>query len=163
MDRRKEQLVDQFLQFAEQIVDRLSMGSIEAWEGLELTKPQLRAIMFLCDGPRRMGDIAAYLGTTLSSATSLIDRLVVKGLAERFQAPDDRRVVLCRVTPLGGESIESLYGAGRGAITDAVRDLSVAELETVVEGVGVLASAMERRAARAAGAETAIAPPAAHH
>ncbi len=161
MVRRKEQLVDRFLQLSEQVVDRLSMGSIEAWEGLELTKPQLRTIMFLCDGPRRMGDIAAYLGTTLSSATSLIDRLVAKGLVERFQAPDDRRVVLCRVTPRGGESVERLYKAGRSQIADAVRDLTVAELGSLVEGVGALASAMERRAEQAAGAETATAPPAA--
>ncbi len=149
MNRRKEELVDQFLRLAQRIVDRLSMGSVEAWEGLEVTKPQLKTVLFLRESPRRMGDIAAHLGTTLSAATSLIDRLVAKGLVERFQDPEDRRVVMCRVSALGGENVERLYGAGRSQVAEAAKDLSIRELEAVVEGIGLLASAMERRASRA--------------
>ena len=150
MARRKDELVERFLQLAQQIVDQLSEGSIEAWEGLELTKPQLRTVLFLCDAPRRMSDIAEHLGTTLSSATSLIDRLVAKRLVERFQAPADRRVVLCRVTSLGLESVERLYTAGRSQITDAASELTIPELEAVVRGVEILAISMQRRAASAA-------------
>ena len=55
-------------------------------------------------GPKRMGDISTYLGRGMPSATSMIDRLVSKGLVERMADASDRRVVACRLTALGEEA-----------------------------------------------------------
>ncbi|BCL38222.1 MarR family winged helix-turn-helix transcriptional regulator [Nostoc sp. MS1] len=46
-------------------------------------------------------DIATYLGVAPTTATSIIDRLVRKGLVERKRTEDNRRVVRLVLTPNG--------------------------------------------------------------
>jgi DNA-binding MarR family transcriptional regulator len=58
-----------------------------------------------------MGSISTYLGSTVSSSTSIIDRLVDKNLVERIPDPEDHRVAVCRLTPQGRESIEQFWAA----------------------------------------------------
>lgn len=48
-------------------------------------------------GPLSAGAIAAHTGLASASVTSLIDRLVAKGFAERIDDPADRRRVLVAV------------------------------------------------------------------
>lgn len=52
-------------------------------------------------GAMSMGHLAEILDVSLSNASGLIDRLEDRGLVERVRVPDDRRVVLVRVTPEG--------------------------------------------------------------
>ena len=64
----------------EQLNQRMHCQPPDDWADLELTIPQIRALMSLQPGPQRMGNISSYLGSTLSSTTSIMDRLVDKGL-----------------------------------------------------------------------------------
>ena len=59
--------------------------------------------MFLLhrQGPTRMGVLSEHLGRGLPSVTSMMDRLVKKGLVERVLDPSDRRVVACQLTDEG--------------------------------------------------------------
>ena len=68
--------------------------------------PQFKTLSLLAQGPARMGNIAAYLSTSLSSATSMIDRLVEKNLVERAADTSDRRVVTCQLTAKGTEEMD---------------------------------------------------------
>ncbi|WP_033322572.1 MarR family winged helix-turn-helix transcriptional regulator [Actinomadura atramentaria] len=52
-------------------------------------------------GPARLTDLAAREGVTQPAMTQLVSRLERAGLAERFGDPDDRRVVLVRITDAG--------------------------------------------------------------
>ena len=67
---------------------------------------QFRTLVLLSQGPQRMGNIAAHLVSSLSSATSMIDRLVDKSLVEREPDPDDRLVEICQLTSQGLGEIE---------------------------------------------------------
>lgn len=93
-----------------------------------------------------MSEIAAYLRSSLSSATSMIERLVNKQLVARTQDPADRRVVSCRLTPLGQEQMDRFWRMGRKKIEQVSGMLSHEELETVVHAMEVLLAAMGRQA-----------------
>ena len=125
--------------------------TLAGWQGLELTMPQARTMFLLHrQGPTRMGVLSEQLGRGLPSATSMVDRLVRKGLVERVQDPSDRRVVACRLTDQGTTAVERFWQISRErrlALVDALTD---EELETVVPALEILTRTaatreMERR------------------
>ena len=99
--------------------------------------------MSLRQGPERMGNISGYLGSTLSSTTSIMDRLVDKGLVQRAPDPNDRRVVTIGLTPLGADSMEQFWRIGRMKIEALAEPLNAGELETVVTAMELLLRASE--------------------
>ncbi len=68
----------------------------------ELTVEHFRALRLLAavDGAT-VGELAARTGTTPSSTTRLVDRLVERNLAYRRPAPGDRRSVLLTLSDTG--------------------------------------------------------------
>ena len=114
------------------------------WTDLELTMPQAKTLFFLGQGPKRMSELADYLGRGMSSATSMIDRLVSKGLVERAGDATDRRAVACKLTPVGVDAVERFWRIGRQRIESIAGVLTVDELRLVVPAMQVLVEAMER-------------------
>ena len=53
------------------------------------------------NGEMPMSRLAEMLNVSLSNATGLIDRIEERGLIERTRVPEDRRIVLIRVTAAG--------------------------------------------------------------
>ena len=58
------------------------------------------------DGEMTMSRLADVLNVSLSNATGLVDRMEERGFVERTRVPEDRRVVLVRITPAGTRVIE---------------------------------------------------------
>ena len=139
----KQRLTDRFVELVEQINQRMHCQAPDEWADLELTIPQIRALALLQQEPQRMGGISNYLGSTLSSATSIIDRLVDKGLVERAPDSEDRRVVICRLTPTGREAVEQFWRIGRLRIVSLAEKLDTGELEKVVQAMELLHRATE--------------------
>jgi DNA-binding MarR family transcriptional regulator len=115
------------------------------WSEVELTMPQFRALDLLVGEPQRMSVIAGALGTSMQATTSLIDRLVDKGLVERAHDTADRRVVICRLTASGKDEMERFYRIGQARLDVLVDLLDDDEMETVVSAFGILAAAALRR------------------
>ena len=59
-------------------------------------------------GETSMSRIAELLDVSLSNATGLIDRMAERGLVERVRVPDDRRMVLVRLSDGGKAQLEAL-------------------------------------------------------
>lgn len=135
--------VELFYDLVRVIYRHVSVGPLDVWENLELTKAQLRTLVLLKEGPARMSAIATRLGISLPAATGLIDRLVAKGLVERDRDPDDRRAVVCRVARKGTKVLDRLSELGRGEFLDVVQHLTPEQLDRVIDGVAILASAIE--------------------
>jgi DNA-binding MarR family transcriptional regulator len=141
----KQQLTEQFVNLVERLNQRMHCGPPDEWEGLDLTIPQFKALALLQSrGPQRMGGLSASLGTTLSATTSTVDRLVDKGMVERLPDPEDRRVVICRLTPQGREAYEKFWRIGRMHLEELARRLDDSELETVVQAMELLCRAAEQ-------------------
>jgi DNA-binding MarR family transcriptional regulator len=71
----------------------LSMGHLHALSVLER------------HGEMPMSGLADMLDVSLSNTTGLVDRMEERALVERHRVPDDRRVVMVRITDRGREAL----------------------------------------------------------
>ena len=134
-DDRRQELTDRFTESAEYLNRQLHTGRLDEWEGLDMTIPQIRTLVLLERmGPLRMGNIAIYLGRALSATTTVMDRLVEKGLVDRVADPSDRRVVICQLSESGEQAITRFWRIGRERLQIVVDLLDEEQLETVVQG-----------------------------
>jgi DNA-binding MarR family transcriptional regulator len=103
---------------------------------LDITMPQLKIMLMLfINGPHRMSSIAAELEVTLPTATSFIDRLVEKHYVIRDSQPDDRRVVLCRLSETGLKTVDGIWESGRKGIRQILKDMDNSKLEMFVNAL----------------------------
>ena len=140
----REELVEKLVEHMERMQSHMRVRPAPVWSGLDLTMPQAKTLFFLADEPRRMRGIARRLGVEMPSATSMIDRLVNKGLVERRQDKVDRRAVVCSLTPAGRDAVEKVWSV-RVARTEALAAvLTTEELEVVVPAMRIIADAVRR-------------------
>ena len=144
MESAKDKLTQELVDLVDRLSSQMRPESDEEWTDLELTMPQFRAICLLGQGPERMGNIAGHLSTSMSSATSMIDRLVDKGLVERAPDASDRRVVTCQLTDRGREEMDRFSRIHQLRLTRMAGRLTIEELQTVVDAMEILCSAAQR-------------------
>jgi DNA-binding MarR family transcriptional regulator len=110
----------------------------------ELTVAQIRVLFRLRNGgPITSGQLATGLGVTLPTVTSVIDRLVARGFAERRDDPGDRRRVIVAVTPAGQAVVEGIQQGRRTRLQRAIESLDAAALAGLVAGLEALAAACD--------------------
>jgi DNA-binding MarR family transcriptional regulator len=113
------------------------------WLTLELTMAQLKILFYAYyRGPATVGQIAEALGVSLPTASGTIDKLVKLGMVERFDDPNDRRLVMNKTTAKGGAFVERLRDVRRARVNQALEKLTADEVESLVLGLRVLASAL---------------------
>ena len=158
MERDRQLLSERLVELMERMSFHMRPRSLGGWQDLELTMPQAKTMFLLHrQGPTRMGVLSEHLGRGVPSVTSMMDRLVKKGLVERVLDPSDRRVVACQLTDEGKKAVERFWQVSkdrRRALADA---LTVDELEVVVPALEILTRAgttreTEQPAAAAGGA-----------
>ncbi len=91
-----------------------------------------------------MRELARRLGGSFSNATVLVDRLVERGLVERMDDSQDRRVVLVRVTEEGRYLIEQLITSWRSLSPSLLKALDPADLTKLGEALRALVKAAQR-------------------
>lgn len=124
-----------------------------------LTMAQLRALMTLTDSRHlTVGQLAERLNIGMPAASSIVDRLVEEGFADRHQDPDDRRRIVVHPTEQGSASIDRMRQGPREVLEALVARLTPAELGDVLVGLRALTRAAEGMQAETEGATGA--PPA---
>jgi len=133
-DSNIERLVRQILQRAEDIYNLLSPGIPAEWFSSDLTVAQLRVLLVLqSSGASRMSDIASILDVALPTATGIVDKLVKKDLVIRETDPQDRRLVICRLSNTGQDLINRLWTSGQFQMERLLNGLNEEELEKAAE------------------------------
>jgi DNA-binding MarR family transcriptional regulator len=114
------------------------------WLHLELTREQLR-VMFLLSfkGRRSPGEVAASFGVPRANVTSIIDRLVGKGLISRQENPDDRRSCILSLTEAGKSQVERLREIGVAKINRVLERMPDSALVSLQMGLAALIKALE--------------------
>jgi DNA-binding MarR family transcriptional regulator len=76
-------------------------------QGISMT--QLH-VMHLLDrhGEMGMSHLAEMLDVSMSAATGLVDRVEEHGFVERIRVPNDRRIVIVRITPVGRQMLDDV-------------------------------------------------------
>ena len=86
----------------------------------ELSGPRMRLLGALSGlEPLRMGDLAARLGLTARTITTLVDALEREGLLARRADPTDRRATLIELTDRGREYVDRI-GVTLGELAEQV-------------------------------------------
>ena len=117
----------------------------EEWLHISLTMPQVRLLLVLLAEERmRMSALASSLSSTFSAATGLVDRLVERELVERHADPEDRRTVVCGLTPQGKELAEQLLQIRHLQWEERLRPLTLEELRQVTQAMELIVSASQR-------------------
>ena len=114
------------------------------WLHLELTREQLR-VMFLLSfkGRSSPGEVAASFGVPKANVTSIIDRLVGKGLISRQENPDDRRSYILSLTEEGKSQVERLREIGAAKIKGVLERMPDNALVSLQMGLEALIKALE--------------------
>jgi DNA-binding MarR family transcriptional regulator len=130
----KGKLIDDILSLADRLFRHLLPTVPQNLLTLDVTMPQIKIMLILyIHGPVRMSDIAAELEVTLPTSTSLVDRLVEKNFVVRENQPDDRRVVLCRLSEAGQKAIAGIWASTRVNSQELLQAMDTAKLKMLVE------------------------------
>lgn len=135
---------NQLMELIEFLNREMHAGSLDAWRGLDLTIPQIKTLVLLDHrGSMRMGQISQFLGSTVSATTSIVERLFERGLVERDNDPDDRRVVLIQLTETGRNEIDHLWRIGRDRVDTVCDRLENDEVQSLVDAFQILRRAVD--------------------
>jgi DNA-binding MarR family transcriptional regulator len=127
-------LVNQILKLSADIFQTIGLSIPPEWLASDMTVAQLRVLLLLhTEGQSRMSSIAGNLGIAVSTATGIIDNLVKKKLVKRSADIEDRRVVICALSPQGQEIINRMWAQGQLQMEKLLRGLSPEQLEKAKE------------------------------
>jgi DNA-binding MarR family transcriptional regulator len=136
------ELIESTLELSERAFRELFPILPKEWLNLDLSTPQLKVVLLLLvNGPCRMSVIASSLGVSLATGTGVVDRLVERGIVVREGDPEDRRVVLCRLSNKGEKILLGLMQLARNHAEMMFRSLSAEKLMAVRAGLEALLEA----------------------
>jgi DNA-binding MarR family transcriptional regulator len=141
-DTTDNELIESTLELSERAFKELFPILPKEWLNLDLSTPQLKVVLLLLvNGPCRMSLIASSLGVSLATGTGVVDRLVERGIVVREGDPEDRRVVLCRLSSKGEKILVGLMHLARNHAEMMFRSLSPEKLLAVRAGLEALLEA----------------------
>ena len=106
-----------------------------------LSIPQVRTLAYLHHSPGScLFPLAEHLGVTRPTASTIVERLVRRGMVSRAEDPRERRRVVLRLTPLGLQHFRHTRRATQKWMATVLSQLSAVELQRIKKGVTVLAA-----------------------
>jgi DNA-binding MarR family transcriptional regulator len=104
-----------------------------------LSIPQLRTLAYLHHHPGAcLFHLAEHLGVTRPTASSIVERLVRRGMVTRVADPRERRRIVLTLTPLGAEHFQAARQATQAWMGTALSRLSHPKLMRILQGVTLL-------------------------
>lgn len=126
---------------------RLIRAELRRHPRLNLSLPQLRALVYLRDQPGASASgMAEYLGVTRATASTTIERLVQRELITRTDDPQERRRVVLNLTEAGHRQLEQASTIAQERVAEALAGLSPSRLRRINEGLLLLQSVLHTRA-----------------
>jgi len=136
---QKGKTIENILQLTDNLFRELLPMLPKEWLHLDLTMAQLKVVLLLfISGPSRMSDIASELGVSLATATGVMDRLVERRILLRNGDPEDRRVVLCRLSNEGENLIHGLWHLTQKRAGELMRAIEPPQLLLITEALQAL-------------------------
>lgn len=141
----KAEEIRDILRLQDSLIRHRAVWDAGPWLELEMSTPQFKALLLISEEEGiRMRELARKMGGSFSNATVLVDRLVERGFVERLAEPEDRRVVLVRVSEEGRRLIEQLVTSWRAITISLLESLTPEDLDTVRDSLRILLQAAQR-------------------
>lgn len=111
----------------------------------DLTIQQLRVLDHVVKQPGlSVQELGALLGVSAPTASGLVERLVEKGLVDRVDDVDDRRVRRLRPTEAALDVMRQLDSVFERCLAVVLEQLSTDDLELLCRGARAMLAALER-------------------
>jgi DNA-binding MarR family transcriptional regulator len=124
--------------------------------GAELSHAQFQLLAELEErGETAVGELAAAAQLAAGTVTGMLDGLAAAGHVQRVRCPDDRRIVLARLTPAGRAAIASKRAAWQARWEDALAGLGSDELAAATRVLEHLAAMFDEASAGPAATDCA--------
>ena len=137
--QQSKKLLSHILKLSNDIFLVMKINIPSEWLTSDMTVAQLRVLLLLqADGPSRMSDIAASIGTTLPTITGTVNHLVKKELVTRRDDPEDRRIVICELSLMGKDVMNRMWKLGQLQMERLLSGLSLDELKKADEVAEIL-------------------------
>jgi len=94
-------------------------------------------------GEMPMSRLADVLQVSLSNATGLIDRIEERGFVERTRVPEDRRIVMIRVTDAGRRMLEEVDAISSDLLRSVFGRIGRSQLAAVGRAIAELRRGLE--------------------
>ena len=125
-------------------MNQVKCASSERLLRLGISMAQLHILYTLQrSGEMPMSRLAEVLHVSLSNATGLIDRIEERGFVERTRVPEDRRVVLIRVTDAGRRMLEEVDAVGAELLRGVFGRIGRSQLAVVGQAIAELRRGLE--------------------
>ncbi|WP_208348226.1 MarR family winged helix-turn-helix transcriptional regulator [Pseudaestuariivita rosea] len=121
-------------------IDRLDT---KAANTVGVSRNDLRCLNMLAEAPVKPSKIAAELGLTTGSVTTLLDRLEKADLARRERDPHDRRGIIVHPTPYLFKTLGPIYSGVAREIERIAAEYSADERKAAVKHLNDASSAYE--------------------
>jgi DNA-binding MarR family transcriptional regulator len=126
------------------MVMRFIRGEMRRQRAPLLSVPQFRALAFLHRSPGAcLFAVADHLGVSRPTASTIIDRLVRRGLVARGVDPRERRRIILTLTDTGARHLQRARKATRSSMADVLGPFPRATLHRIAEGVSLLGEAFK--------------------
>ncbi len=129
---------DLLLEVVPRLMQKISSEAQSGGPTGTLTTSQLRVLGALVRGRRLPSEVARDLRITPATTSELVDVLARRGLVERRDDPDDRRVSVLYATEAGIEAWRAGRDRALGALELLVTELSPAETRALEVGLGAI-------------------------
>lgn len=104
-----------------------------------LSVSQFRVLAFLSRNPdASLSDVAEHSAITRATASSLVDRLVQRGLIDRQDDPAERRHIMLKLTLAGHDLLAEMRGSIRQTLAERLSELTPEEVQQVATGLALL-------------------------
>lgn len=105
----------------------------------DMSMPQFFCLWIISKcGKLRMSDLATNLALSYASATNLINRLSEAELVNRYDDPEDRRVVIVELSKKGKDLTESVRTKHMNEMMDKCTKLNHEQIDIVLKGMDIL-------------------------
>lgn len=125
----------------------LDRAAVDALADLDLTAGAFFALLELeAAGPKGLApsELARRLAVARRTATLYVDILARQGWVERQAHPDDRRMVLARLTPVGTRLLTELGNAYKHRLAALLGDISPIQAERLRQLLALIPLDVER-------------------
>jgi len=130
------------------MMQRLIAGHAPEFAEVDITMAQAKVLyVVMAAGRLRMSELAARLGTGMSSASELVDRLVELRLLQRGDDPVDRRQVVVTATPQAHALLERFRELNQRQLRELLSRLDADELAIIERSLEIFHRAIDRAAA----------------
>jgi DNA-binding MarR family transcriptional regulator len=146
VQKNKEALIQHIIEVSGNIYSALRPNVPMEYLSSDLTVAQLRVLLVLhADGPTKMSSIASILHVAFSTATSVMGNLVRKELVVRDVDPQDRRLVICKLSQAGQDLINKLWVSGEFQMERLLDGLTLEQLGKAAEVAEMLFDNISRK------------------